>query len=123
PRPVVVRERCRYFCKHIWTDGLIENRAESSVGPHAQFPRTASALDSAVVRRWIRRPPEPCGDREVRGGNRDCRSRDPISASVEVPRPTDLTGYVSRAGNRPVIYVPGEILHPSVGEEGLHVVA
>src|SRR2546426_1487028 len=69
PVPVVVCERACDFRKHIGTDGLVEGRAEPSVRPHAEFPRTAASLDSTIIRRWIRGPSEPRRDREVDGGS------------------------------------------------------
>src|SRR2546422_4291852 len=65
PLPVVVSERADDLGEHIRTDGLVERGPESTVGHHAQLPRKAASLDSTVVRRRIRRPPEPGGDREV----------------------------------------------------------
>src|SRR5437773_7834898 len=68
PGAVVVRERACCIGVHVWLDGLVEDDGEPTVGPYAQFPRTAAAtLDSAVVRRRIRRPIEPGGDREAQG--------------------------------------------------------
>src|SRR2546425_4901631 len=121
PCAVVVGERAYDFREHVRTDRLVERRAEPSVRHHAQLPRTAASLDSAVVGRGIRRPPEPGGDREVRGGYGNRGSRDSISC-VEVPRLTDFPGDIRRAGNRAVIYVPREVFHPSVEKKGLHVV-
>src|SRR5439155_7118662 len=89
PSAVVVGERAYDFRKHIGADRLVERGAEPSISHHAKFPRPAASLDSAVIRRRIRRPSEPGGDREVRGGYRNRRSRDPISAFVEVPRYAD----------------------------------
>src|SRR2546427_7523309 len=54
----------RSLGEHTGSDGLVERGAESTVGHHAQLPRKAASLDSTVVRRWIRRPPEPRGNRE-----------------------------------------------------------
>src|SRR2546426_4094371 len=85
------------------------------------FPYTTLFRSSTVVRRWIRRPPEPGGDGEVRGGNGNRRSRDSVSR-VEVSRSTDLPGNVRRARDRPMVSMPGEILHPSIRQERLHVV-
>src|SRR5207247_10477037 len=96
----------------IWADRLIEEDSEPSVTLDTQLPRIATSLDSAVIRRGIRRPPEPRRDREVRGGHGNRGSRDPISASVEMPRATDFPGDVRRARDHPVIYVSREILHP-----------
>ena len=121
PCAVVVGERAYDFREHVRTDRLVERRAEPSVGHHAQLPRTASSLDAAVIRRGIRRPAEPGGDREIGGRYGNRRSRDPVSR-VEVPRPTHFPGDVRRARDHPVIYVTREILHPSIEKKGLHVV-
>src|SRR2546427_10446933 len=102
PVPVIVRERAYYLRKHIRTDRLVERRAESSVRHYAQLPRTAASLDSTIVRRRIRRPPEPRGDREVRGWDGDRGSRDSISC-VEVPRLTDFPGDIRRAHDCSII--------------------
>src|SRR2546422_3668520 len=73
PCSVVVRERAYDFRKHVRTDGLVERGAEASVRHHAQFPRKAASVDSTVVRRRIRRPPEPRS--EERRVGKECRSR------------------------------------------------
>src|SRR2546422_11684872 len=104
PRPVVVGERADDRRHDIRSNGLIEDDGKSTVVLYPQLPRVPASLDSAVVRRGIRRPPEPGGDREVRGGNGNRGSRDPVSR-VEVPRLTDFPGDGRRAGKRPVIYV------------------
>src|SRR5712691_588109 len=123
PRSVVVCEGAANVSKDVRLDGLIENDPQLSVVIDPEFPRTTpAALDSTVVRRRIRCPPEPPGDREVRGryGNRE--RRDPISR-VEVPRPTDLAGDVGRACDRPVITMPREIPHLPICGKRLHVVS
>src|SRR2546426_10916861 len=95
--------------------------AESSVGHHPEFPRAAASLDATVIRRWIRRPSEPGGDREVRGGYGSGESRDSV-ARIEVFRATDLPVDVGRAGQRPGVSLPREVLHLPARKEGLHVV-
>src|SRR2546428_13503062 len=85
PIAVVVRKRADDLRHHIRADGLIEDSGESAVGPHAELPGKAPSLDSSVVRRRIRRPTEPGGDREIRGGHRERGSGGPGSASVEEP--------------------------------------
>src|SRR2546427_8104372 len=84
PFSVVVCKRTYDLGEHVGADGLVEGRAESSIGHHAQLPRTPASVDSAVIRGGIRRPPEPTGDREVRGGHRNHGGRDPV------PRPEML---------------------------------
>src|SRR5436309_944106 len=123
PFPVVV-SGAGFGVRHdIRANGLIEDDGKRSASRHPQLPRTTAApLDPTVVRRWIRRPPEPGGDREVRGRDGDRGSRDAVSASGEVSRPANFPRYVRRAGKRPVIYVSREILHQSSGGETLHVV-
>ena len=121
PGPVAVGERAHDIREQVRTDGLVERCAEPSVGHHAQLPRTASSLDAAVIRRGIRRPAEPGGDREIGGRYGNRRSRNPVSR-VEVPSPTDFPRDVRRARQCPMVSMPGEILHPSVRQEGLHVV-
>src|SRR3989449_5564272 len=59
PDAVVVSEGADDFGEHVRTDGLVERGPESTVGHHAELPRTAASLDSTVIRRRIRRPPEP----------------------------------------------------------------
>src|SRR3989442_1196881 len=104
-------------------DSLVEDDGEPSVGPHAELPRTAAAtLDSAVIRGWIRRPPEPGGDREFRGRDRNLWSCDPIPASVEVPRQSDFPRDDRRARYGPIVSMSREILLKSGAREGLHVV-
>src|SRR2546428_8374385 len=88
PIPVFVWERTYDFRKPIGTDGLVDRGAEASVRHQAELPRAAASLDSAVIGRGFRGPPEPRGDREVRGGDGNRGRRDLISR-VEVPRPTD----------------------------------
>src|SRR2546422_6431913 len=53
PCAVVVGERAYDFREHVRTDGLVERRAEPSVGHDAQLPRTAASLDATVIRRGI----------------------------------------------------------------------
>src|SRR2546426_10370330 len=78
PRPVVVGERADDRRHHILSNGLIEDDGKSTVVLHAELPRISVTLASAVVRRGIRRPPEPGGDRErseERRVGKECRSR------------------------------------------------
>src|SRR5439155_3992563 len=96
PSAVVVGERAYDFRKHIGADRLVERGAEPSISHHAKFPRPAASLDSAVIRRRIRRPSEPGGDREVRGGYRNRRSRD--SGSQEHgPHSSHFPSYYARS--------------------------
>src|SRR5439155_11018562 len=95
PFSVVVSERTNDLGEH--RIGLVEGRAESSVRHHTQLPRTPAY--STVIRRWIRRPPEPRRDREIRGRDGNGGSRDPIPR-VEVPRPADLPDDVGRADRK-----------------------
>src|SRR3989442_11635832 len=83
--PGVITERAAERGEDFRTEGLVERGAESTRGHHAQPPRKAASLDSTVVRRRIRRPPEPGGDRKVRGGNGNRGSRDSVSPFGEVP--------------------------------------
>src|SRR5213594_2778100 len=102
PFPVVVGERSFGVRQDIRANGLIEDGGKMTFSSHPQLPRTTAApLDPTVVRRGIRRPPEPGGDREVPARYGNCGSRDAVSDSVEVPRPTNLPGDVRRAGKRP----------------------
>src|SRR3989442_15767166 len=84
--PFTIRERDWDHNERARAGGLVEGRAEPSIGHYAKFPRIAASVDAAVIRRGIRRPPEPTGDREVRGryGNRG--SRDSISKRSEERR-------------------------------------
>src|SRR3989454_11185156 len=68
PFPIVVREWAHRLGEHVRADGLVERGAESAIGHHAELPRAPASLDSAVVWRRVRGPPEPRGNREVRGG-------------------------------------------------------
>src|SRR5207245_755144 len=77
--------------------------------------------DAAVVRRRIRRPTEPRGDREIRGGYGNRGSRDLIP-SAEVPRPTDLASDVCRPRQNAVMSMTRQILHPPGDSKALHVV-
>src|SRR3989442_12585433 len=86
PVPVVVRTGAHRLGNHIRTDGLIEDAGKPTIGPHAKLPRKAASVDSTVIWRGIRRPPEPGGDREVRGGNGNRGSRDPVSTRSEKRR-------------------------------------
>src|SRR3989454_5376837 len=91
PRAVVVRERGFGVRHDIRADSLVEDDGEPPASRHPKLPRKAASVDSTVVRRGIRRPPEPGGDREVRGGYGDGWGRDAISASAEVPRSPHLS--------------------------------
>ena len=85
PITVIVCERAHDLGEHIRTDRLVERGAEPSVRHHTQLPRSPASLDSTIVRGRIRRPTEPGGDREVRGGYGNRGSCDSVSR-VEVPR-------------------------------------
>src|SRR5207249_419011 len=122
PIAVVVRKRADDRRHHIRCNRLIEDHGKSTVVSHAELPREAPSLDSSVVRRRIRRPPEPGGDREVRGGYGNRGSRDPISASVEVPREADFPRDDRRARYRPVVSTSREILLKSGARERLHII-
>src|SRR3989442_14079822 len=78
PCPVVVGKRAYDLGKHVRPDGLVERRTESPVGHHAELPRTTATMDAAVVRRRVRRPPEPRGDGEIGRGYRNRWGRNPI---------------------------------------------
>src|SRR5438094_393708 len=121
PRAVVVRERTADVGEHVRSNGLIERRAKSAVREYAQLPGKAASLDSAVVRRRIRRPVEPRGDGEIRGGNLDRGSCDSVSL-VKPPRATDSAGDVRRASQCPGVTLPREVFHESVRQKGLHVI-
>src|SRR2546428_9660671 len=86
PYSVAVRERADDLGEHIGTYGLVERGAEASVGHHAQLPRKAASLDAAAIRRRIRRPSEPRGDGEVRGGSGKKRRRHAPSPGGEIRR-------------------------------------
>src|SRR2546426_11321025 len=122
PFPVVVCERADDRRHHVRSNGLIEDDGEPSVVLDPELPRVTASLDSAVVRRGIRRPPEPGGDREVGGGNGNRRSRDSITG-VEVPRLTDFPGDDGRSRDRSIVSMPREILHPYIGKDDLHTAA
>src|SRR5437870_8484566 len=49
-------------------------------------------------------------------------SGDIVLHSIELPRPTNFPDDVRRAGDRPIIAMPREILHQSGAGESLHVV-
>src|SRR2546422_10980921 len=104
---VIVCKRAYDLGEHVGADGLVEGRAESSIGHHAQLPRTPASVDSAVIRGGIRRPPEPTGDREVRGGYRKRGSCDPI-AGVEMLGLADLPRDGPGARDRPGISLSRE---------------
>src|SRR2546428_2207788 len=85
PCPVVVGKRAYDLGKHVRPDGLVERRTESPVGHHAELPRTTATMDAAVVRRRVRRPPEPPGDREVRGGIGRAHVCTPVTLRFRMP--------------------------------------
>src|SRR5207249_4390335 len=93
PSAVVVRKGTSDLSENIWSNGLIERRAETSVGHHPQLPRTAAPMDSAVVGRGICRPVEPSGDREVHSGDLDWRRGNPVPSN-EVPCPSAFSGGI-----------------------------
>src|SRR5439155_6693819 len=65
PGAVVVCKRAYGVGVHVWLDGLVEDDAEPTVGPHAQLPRTAAAtLDSAEIGRASCRERVQSWDRE-----------------------------------------------------------
>src|SRR2546425_8337398 len=105
PSAVVVRERARGRRRHIRSNRLVEDDVEPSVGLYSQLPRIPASLDSTVIRRGIRRPPEPRRDREVRGGDGKRRSPDPGSP-VGVPPPTRFSGHVPPAPPPPPVPLP-----------------
>src|SRR2546427_2929620 len=100
PFSVVVCKRTYDLGEHVGADGLVEGRAESSIGHHAQLPRTPASVDSAVIRGGIRRPPEPTGDREVRGGYRKHGGWESIAGGAMLGL-ADLPRGVPRAPGRP----------------------
>src|SRR2546425_9018597 len=100
PVAVVVRKRASDIREHVRANRLVEGRAKSSVLEHAELPRTAASVDAAIVGRGIRRPPEPRGDREVRGGGGKRGSCDAISASRGMSRGGDLPPHDRRAPYR-----------------------
>src|SRR5947208_2323039 len=106
PFPIVVGKRTHDVGPH--RRGLIESRAESSIGHDAQLPGTVASLNATVIGRRIRRPVEPGGDREDRSGDRNRRSSNAVSYA-EVPRPTDLSVNIRRAGNAPVVSLPRKV--------------
>src|SRR2546426_5875143 len=122
PVAVVVRKRASDIREHVRANRLVEGRAKSSVLEHAELPRTAASVDAAIVGRGIRRPPEPRGDREVRGGDGNRGSCDAISVSREVSREADLPTHHPRARYRPLVFVSPEILLKSGPGESLHIV-
>src|SRR2546422_7312064 len=83
----------------------IDDGGKSTVVLYPQLPRVTASLDSAVVRRGIRRPPEPGGDREVGGGNGKWGRRKSVT-HVQLPLLTDFPVDRNRAGDRPVIRMP-----------------
>src|SRR2546426_9058822 len=113
PSAVVVRERARGRRRHIRSNRLVEDDVEPSVGLYSQLPRIPASLDSTVIRRGIRRPPEPRRDREVRGGYRKRRSRDPISSLVRAP-PPPLPSAFPPIPPPPPIPIPPQNLHFSL---------
>ena len=86
PLPVVVCERTNDLSEHVWTDGLVEGRTETSVGHYSELRRTHHlAFRSKTVK--FRREIELGGGREI-GKDENRRSGDSFSIA-EVPRPTD----------------------------------
>ena len=104
PRAVVVCEWASGRGERVWGDGLIKEDCESSVVLYPELPRDAASLNPGIIRRRIRRPPEPRGDRKVRGGYGNRESCNPFSR-VKVPRPADFPDDVRRAREGPVISV------------------
>src|SRR5256712_12579325 len=109
PIPVFVWERTYDFRKPIGTDGLVDRGAEASVRHQAELPRAAASLDSAVIGRGFRGPPEPRGDREVRGGDGKRGSRDLISPGG-MARFAGPSRGVGRGRGRSLVCMPRQIL-------------
>src|SRR5438309_2312828 len=97
PRPVVVCEGAHDLRQDIRSGGLVERRTESSVGFDPELPRIAPALDPAVVGRGIRRPIEPCRDREIQSRHWNGRCNDFLPSAVEIPCAANLTCDVRRS--------------------------
>src|SRR5205809_7212622 len=102
PRAVAIEKRTAREGVEEGDDRLVERGTKSAVSHHAQLPGKAASLDSGVEGRGVRRPVEPRGDGEIRGGNPDRGSRNSVSR-VEVPRSPNLAGDIRHAGHRPVI--------------------
>src|SRR5256885_1003641 len=113
----IVCERARGGGVYIRLDGLVEDDGEMTVVLDTQLPRITASLDSAIVGRRIRRPVDPGGDGEIPPGYRNRGSCDPVSR-VEVPRFSNSTGDIRRAGESSVISVSAPVLHPSVLSQG-----
>src|SRR3989442_12679101 len=101
PFSVVVCERGCSFCEHVRGDGFIEDDREPSIILYTQLPRIPASLNPAVVRRGVRRPVEPRGDREVYSRDRNRGSCDSIPR-VDMPRPTDVPDNLGGAGHLPM---------------------
>src|SRR2546427_12040910 len=99
---VVVCEWGCSFCKHVWGDGFIEDDREPSIILYTQLPRIPASLNPAVVRRGVRRPVEPRGDREVYSGDQN-RGSHKSRARVEMPVAADVSKEIGRARHRPVV--------------------
>src|SRR2546428_10231315 len=110
PVAVVVRKRASDIRKHVRANRLVEGRAKSSVLEHAELPRTAASVDAAIVGRGIRRPPEPRGDREVRGGDGNRGSCDAISVFGEMSPEADPPTDDRLARYRPIRFVSRVVL-------------
>src|SRR2546427_10452231 len=96
PFSVVVCERGCSFCEHVRGDGFIEDDREPSIILYTQLPRIPASLNPAVVRRGVRRPVEPRGDREVYGGDQNVGSGN-ATCSVGMQISTDVVGVKGRA--------------------------
>src|SRR2546426_137405 len=73
-----------------------------------------------VFRRPIRGHPHR--DAERAGDGDRPTDIDLVADAVEVPCAVDLPGDVRRAGNRPLVPVSAQVLHPPIEGESLHVV-
>src|SRR5207247_6288233 len=95
PSPVVIRKRASDVREHIRSDGLIERGAEPSVLEHAQLPRKAATLDSAVIGRRIDRKSTRLNSSHEWSAYAVCCLKKTVHGA-EVPRPTALASDVRR---------------------------
>src|SRR3989442_3762084 len=92
---------------------MVERRAEPAVGHHTELPRIATSVDSAIVRRRIRRPPEPRGDGEVCGGDGKSGGGNSFSP-LEWPPPPPFSPTNRRALFFPLLFFfRGSLFHAS----------
>src|SRR5207245_4161389 len=113
--------RAHVLPQHVRSADFVARLSKSSVRHHAELPGSVASLEPTVPRPTLFPYTTLFRSREVGGGHGNREGRDPVSR-VEVPRLTKLAGDGGRRKQCSHVSIPYEILHPSVRQEGLHVV-